>query len=293
MGRDESGFQSELGAYQDESTSTTPESADEAPPAGSTERSSTDGVFRVTVKESAQTANPAVADWVGAAGDVFRYETQATAEQHAAALSEEGGAAVSIQAAAPNDPDETDAYLIADPERSVSTPADPAADTWSFDVEANQYGAIGEALLTTPARNPPALTYFIERDLALDEAVRVRVESGELVTDVAMGGESVQLNERTWIPDCVAVAERESTGAVVERYWCEIKTGDGSFERAQTDVMRAKAATPGATVLKIRVDIDELPDSYRVTFERVDDAADNDASDDSGAAQAGNDAEIL
>ncbi|MEF8774182.1 MAG: hypothetical protein V5A37_05645 [Halobacteriales archaeon] len=251
------------------------------------------GVFRVAVKESAQDANPTVKEWVDAAGDMFRYETRRTAEQHAAALGDQGGAPVAIQAAAPNDRSRADAYLVAAADRNVSTPANSDANGLEFDVEANQYGALGEALVTSPATDPPALSYYVDDDLDVEEAVRVRVESGEPVTAAAESGASRRLNEQTWLPDCVAVAERVSTGAEIRRYWCEIKTGDASFARSQTAVMQAKAAAPGATVLKARVRVEDLPDSYRVSFTEVSPIEASDDEPDQVAGEQADDAEIL
>lgn len=69
------------------------------------------------------------------------------------------------------------------------------------------------------------------------------------------------------MPDCCVVARDGWNGEALERYWCEIKTGNASFERSQADVMRRLAAEE--RVLKIRVSIDDLPDQYSVRIHEV------------------------
>ncbi|MFT4932321.1 MAG: hypothetical protein ACI91T_002212, partial [Natronomonas sp.] len=139
--------------------------------------------------------------------------------------------------------------------------------TWTFDASGNQYGAVAEALLATPGTNPPALTYYVREDLDLNDEVRVEVERERTVTreiDADDGRRTA-----TWTADLVVTAYRPSTGAPLREYWCEIKAGAASFERDQTAVMRAKADDPAVTVLKIRVDLDPLPDRYGVRFDPV------------------------
>lgn len=313
MGAEEDGFQSTLGAYDDVDPAAgggTEASADEGAngadssgETGTSDEADSSEPFQVAVKESASDRNPEVAKWVEAAGRLFTYDTRSAAEEHAAGLSDQGGAPVAVQAAAPNDDSPADAYLVAGADRNRSEPADPSEDAWDFDVAANQYGALGEALLTTPRTNPPALTYFVEGHRDIDEEIQVRIESGDPVNAAIADPGSAQLTEQTWIPDCVAVARRAATGAVLGRYLCEIKTGDASFQRHQTAVMEATAAEPGVTVLKVRVRIDSLPDSYHVRFETVspdsdaavvDAGADREDGDDAeDVVVRGDDAEIL
>jgi glycosyltransferase A (GT-A) superfamily protein (DUF2064 family) len=53
----------------------------------------------------------------------------------------------------------------------------------------------------------------------------------------------------------------------VETFYCEIKAGDASFERSQRESMQSLAVEHN--VLKIRVDIDELPGEYRLLITPV------------------------
>ncbi|WP_238593261.1 hypothetical protein [Natronobacterium lacisalsi] len=56
-------------------------------------------------------------------------------------------------------------------------------------------------------------------------------------------------------------------GDVLERYYCEIKTGNASFERSQMETMRELATEE--RVLKIRVLIDDVPDQYSLRIREV------------------------
>jgi hypothetical protein len=70
-----------------------------------------------------------------------------------------------------------------------------------------------------------------------------------------------------WHPDCCVIARDGWKDGLIERYWCEIKTGNASFERQQVESMRKLAAEE--RVLKIRVIIDDLPDQYSVRIHEV------------------------
>ncbi|NHN60471.1 MULTISPECIES: hypothetical protein [Halorussus] len=54
---------------------------------------------------------------------------------------------------------------------------------------------------------------------------------------------------------------------MLERYYCEIKTGNASFERSQVDAVKALARKE--RVLKIRVIIENLPDQYSLRIHEV------------------------
>lgn len=90
------------------------------------------------------------------------------------APSEPGDTRVALQRVAPQDDTPADVYLVAQPERHVETPHDPDAHTWPFDASDNQYGAIAEALLTTPGTNPSALTHYVREDLDVADEVASR-----------------------------------------------------------------------------------------------------------------------
>jgi len=220
--------------------------------------------FCVRIEPGALEVNRCLVEVRDEHGDVLTFSTRAKAEVFAAQLSASDGE-LRIQAAAPNDPDDVDAYLLADHQPSVSEPAAVNGDTLTFDVGANLYGALGEAVI---AGGPtcPALEHFVEQDLAdvtLEHKLRVRVTDGELVSFDGDG-----TGDERWVPDCRVEARDGWRGRLVETYWCEIKTGDASFERTQVVAMRRLAREE--RVLKIRVLIDDLPDQYAVRFHEVD-----------------------
>ncbi|WP_435180814.1 hypothetical protein [Halorussus sp. AFM4] len=221
--------------------------------------------FTVAVKDSARDENRAVRRLVRAEGDRLDFDSEAAAHRRARELSADGDAAVKVQRAAPQDPDDVDGYLVGWPDRRTRTPEGTPTEGLTFDTEANQYGALGEALVCTPAVNPPLLTHFARVDADLptegvdDDRLRV-----ELDTDPEP---VVVRSDRRWEPDCRAVVRLGPDRPVLTEYWCEVKAGDGSFERSQRAAMRAKARE--ATVLKIRVDLDDLPESYTAWVRRV------------------------
>jgi len=213
--------------------------------------------YALEIKSGALEVNEPLVDVFEEHGEVLSFGSRAKAEAFAGRLSTESGS-LRVQAAAPNDPSNVDGYLFADYDRSVREPASTDGKTWTFDVGANLYGALGEAVVKSGAK-PPALEYFIKQDLNVDPddlefGLRIDVISGKPVSTDKGGG--------SWMPDCCVVVRDGWKGEVLERYWCEIKTGDASFERSQIDAMRELAIEE--RVLKIRVLIDDLPDQYSV-----------------------------
>ena len=90
--------------------------------------------------------------------------------------------ALRVQAAPANEPKDVDAYLLADHTPSIAEPAEIDSNTWTFDIGANLYGTLGEAILLH-APKPHALVYFIQQDLDIDEnnlewGLNVDVEPG-------------------------------------------------------------------------------------------------------------------
>lgn len=222
------------------------------------------GSFRVAVKNSATKANDLARDLAQTRGDIVHFDTITAAHKHARQLSDQGDTPVKIQQAAPQDTDDVDAYLVAWPERRRRTPDGTPAEGLTFDTAANQYGALGEAVILTPRVNPPLLTHFarVDVDLSERETAALRVELDTDPEPVAVTG------SKRWEPDCRAIVRLGPDRPVLAEYWCEVKAGDGSFERSQRAAMTAKARE--ATVLKIRVDLDELPDSYTAWVRKVD-----------------------
>ena len=218
--------------------------------------------FTVEIKSGALETNKALVDIQEEHGEMLSFRSKAEAEAFAEQLSTDAGP-LRIQAAAPNDPNDVDGYLLAQYDRSIKKPATTDDGTWTFDVGANLYGALGEAVVTSGSK-PPALEYFVKQDLAsdlddLDFGLRISVTSGDPV--------SLDHTQLSWLPDCCIEARDGWQGDLLERYWCEIKTGEASFERSQAAAMQALAADE--RVLKIRVLIDSLPDQYSVRIIEV------------------------
>jgi len=217
--------------------------------------------YALEIKSGALEVNEPLVDVFEEYGEVLSFGSRAKAEAFAGRLSTESGS-LRVQAAAPNDPSTVDGYLLADYDRSVREPASTDGKTWTFDVGANLYGALGEAVVKSGAK-PPALEYFVKQDLDVDSD---DMEFG-LRIDVTSGGSVSTRGSGSWIPDCCVVARDGWNGEVLERYWCEIKTGDASFERSQIDAMRELATEE--RVLKIRILIDDLPNQYSVRIYEV------------------------
>ncbi|QCC51439.1 hypothetical protein [Halapricum salinum] len=220
--------------------------------------------FGLEVKDGALEVNREVRDVVERRGRLLEFGSREEAEAYARELSASGGA-LRVQAAPANEPRDVDAYLLADHNPSVQEPAAVDGETWTFDVGANLYGALGEAVLLAGPK-PFALTYFVRQDLEIDEA---ELDWG-LNVDVYRGGKGSAAEAPEtggWVPDCVVEAKDGWGGEVLERYYCEIKAGEASFQRSQADGMRALAADE--RVLKIRVLIEALPEQYSVRIHEV------------------------
>lgn len=218
--------------------------------------------FNLAIKPGALELNQELRDAHDEYGDILTFATRVEAEAYAAQLSAADGE-LRVQAAAPNDPDDVDAYLLADHQPAVSVPAAVDGDTWTFDVGANLYGMLGEAVVTGGPTSP-ALEHFVDQDLAdrtFEDGLRVRVTDGEFVSYRDGDGGS------RWMPDCRVEARDGWRGRLIETYWCEIKTGDASFERTQTAAMRRLAEEE--RVLKVRVLIDDLSKQYAVRIHEV------------------------
>ncbi|PSQ17482.1 hypothetical protein BRD00_07165 [Halobacteriales archaeon QS_8_69_26] len=211
--------------------------------------------FVVEVKQSAVRTNDAVGDRTTDRGSVWTFDAPEAARR----LSDRGEGRVAVQRSTPQD-DAVDAYLVAGPERRIREPDGSLDEGLTFDVSGNQYGALGEALVLAHPVNPPGITRYAREDALPDDRpgddLRVVLDADPdpvAVRDAAG-------TRLTWVPDCRARALLD--GRRVAEYVCGVKTGDASFERAQRTVMAATARI--ATVLAVRVDVEELPDSYAV-----------------------------
>lgn len=227
--------------------------------------------FVVEAKPGALNVNETLVDDVEAHGRILNFGSRTHAESYARQLSAADGA-LRIQAAPANEPSDIDAYLLADHDPSIAEPAEIDGDAWTFDVGANLYGTLGEAILLH-APKPHALVYFVRQDLDIDEddlewGLHVDVDPWSPLS-VDRAGE-----RRRWTPDCVIEVTDGWSGRTLERYYCEIKTGNASFERTQVDTMQELAREE--CVLKIRVDIGSLPDQYSVRIHEVEPPDEND-----------------
>jgi len=221
--------------------------------------------FAVEVKLGALDVNSRLREAVEAHGRILDFGSRQHVEDYAHRLSASDGS-LRIQTVPGNESEDIDAYLLADHNPSIKEPADVDGDTWTFDVGANLYGALGEAILLESPK-PHALVYFVQRDLGVDEGdlewgLNVDVDPGRLLSVEGTAGEA------RWTPDCVVQARDGWDGELLERYYCEIKTGGASFERSQVEAMETLARDE--RVLKIRVVIEDLPDQYSLRIQEVD-----------------------
>jgi len=227
--------------------------------------------FRVAIKESSVENNKYIRELRQTNGEIVEYESRAEAEAEIAEISKASDGAVRLQQVAPNDPADVDAYLVAAPPQHKHTPISTSDGEWTFDITANQYGALGEVLITTGGT--PALRHFATEDLgpypseAIADAVSLELRTNPKEFDwqtlrAAIDGEWVR-----WKPDCELRVKFGYPAVTLHQYFCEIKTGDASFERGQQEMMQT--VSNHVDVLKIRVRIDELPKRYTVAFERV------------------------
>lgn len=221
--------------------------------------SADDSAFRVAIKPSASDRNEAVARLVEASGDRLTFDSEAAARDRAGELTARGDGPVRIQAVAPQDGADVDAYLVGASRSTRITDGSPA-DGWRFGVDAAQYGALGEALLTAGDGPTTPLTCFVRHDLDLDPDADLSID-----VDATPEPRTVPDVDGTWRPDCELTAA--VAGRQVADYDCEIKTGAGTPERNQREIMEAVAAE--RPVVLARVDVAGLPQEFDVRFERI------------------------
>lgn len=243
---------------------------DGLPMGGNPDREATTGedeeAFAIRITDSAREINDAAAEYAAQYGAVVTFDSRSAAADLATLFSRTDGSTVAVQAAAPQDDSKVDAYLVARPDRRTHEPTGSVDTALTFDTTANQFGALGEMLVLCYDANPPLLAHYVRADLevALDEPLHVDVDPDPAPVTVSSGDSG---ETHTWVPDCRAVARPEPGGRPMREYLCEIKTGGGSLERDQLAVMQAVSRrTP---VLKIQLDIGDLPDSYTARVRRV------------------------
>lgn len=216
-------------------------------------------MYVVKIKKSACKANPAVGHHVQEDGTEIEFKSREAAEKFANEISSKGPR-VRIQAAAPQDPSAVDAYLIPFPERHIVEPKDSPTTGLTFDVGANVYGELGIAVTFGSSGLSPALRYYFYSGIeGINESSHHlrSIREPYLPDDVP--------DDVSWSPDGLIQVRR--FGELIDQYFCEVKTGDASFERGQLEGM--KRVSRYYKVLKIRVDIENLPDEYTVRITPV------------------------
>ena len=225
--------------------------------------------FRVALKPSACAAAPAIETLRESAGEVLSYTGRAEAvEKLVHGVDCQG---LRLQAPAPNDPADVDAYLVKvkSPPPSPTSRGDPARG-WTFDTDAQQVGALAEALFTASSVDPPPIVDYAARDLDLDPRdFRVLVDD-----DPARVGGLDPSVDGQWHPDVAfevrELVDEETVGSVLKRYVAEVKHGSTSFERNQRAGMERLAERDDRLdVLVIRVDLSGIPQSYDLTIRLV------------------------
>ncbi|MDQ2055863.1 hypothetical protein [Halobellus sp. H-GB7] len=232
------------------------------------------GPFRIALKPSACEASPEIAALREESGEVLTYESEGEAAK--ILVDDIDCPGLQFQAAAPNDPAEVDAYLVKlrDPE-PPSTERGPPEDGWTFNMRAQQVGALAEALFQAYGWNPPPIVTYAAKDLGIDpEEFRVQVNP---VPD-SVGQFEFSGGDGTWIPDFEFVVHRRTDdhpfgygGPVLKRYIAEVKHGSTSFERNQRAQMTqlAHEGGPNLDVLIIRVNLKGAPQTYDLTIRSV------------------------
>ncbi len=220
--------------------------------------------FRVEVKPSAIDRNSAVAELVATAGERLAYDAEGDAHADATELTRRGEGSVRVQAVAPQDDTDADAYLVGAGCTRATVPAAAPDDGWQFGVDASQYGALGEALLTAGDGTTRPLALYVRHDLDVDPETSLSMDVDESPPPVTRPGDAGR-----WQPDCALSVVM--AGRTVARYRCEIKTGGGSLERSQRELIEYVAReTP---VIYARVDVSGLPREYEVSFEQFGDTS--------------------
>lgn len=217
--------------------------------------------FVVEIKQSARVRNAAVQELYEQDGARVTYPSASVAEEAVSDLASRGGGPVRLQAVAPQDGSNVDGYLVGASRHEETVPADPPESGWTFGVDASQYGALGEALLTAGDGGSRPIRSFVRYDqgLGLDTPLEIGLETDP--APVTVPGDVGR-----WDPDCVV--EATVGHRTIARYYCEVKTGNGRLERSQE---RAIAAASRETpVLLVWVDVSSLPDEYEVEIEKVD-----------------------
>lgn len=217
--------------------------------------------FVVEIKKSARVSNSAVQDLFDEEGTTVKFDSHDAAEERVRELASRGDGPVRLQAVAPQDTTGVDGYLVGASRHDRTVPEIPPEAGWTFGVDASQYGALGEALITAgdgasrPVRTFVRYDHGIPADTPLTVGVSTDVEPWTVPGD-----------DGVWEPD--AKIEAHIGHRVIGSYYCEVKTGNGRLERSQEAAIDAAARE--IPVLLLWVDVSRLPDQYEVSIEKID-----------------------
>lgn len=216
-------------------------------------------MFRVAIKESAKAHNERAREIAEAAGTARQFPSRRAAEEFTDDLCARG-APVRLQAPAPQDSDDVDAYLVKDGQAQEWEPIETDGHGATFPVGANVFGSLGLGVIGLDGRVSPALSHYFA-ELA-PESKRGRVVN----VTVHPACPEQSSGEGPWRPDVrVDVSSRGVKSRDV--YFGEVKSGGASFQRNQRVGMQEVAESYG--VLRIRVDLEELPDRYTVRIREI------------------------
>jgi len=217
-------------------------------------------MYTVLITDSAQEANSSASAAVDSQENRRSFESREAAENFAQRLSW-SGTRLQIQKAAPQDTRDIDAYLVPNPQKQIWEPKESNKAGYTFDMTPNQYGAIGEAVVSGDYGVAPGLKYYFKQNLKLpsDEYRITRRLSSSIPQSIDYDG--------SWIPDLIVDIRNVEDGEILDTFFCEIKSGDASFERRQREGMESLAKSHN--VLQIRVDIEELPSEYTLRIDAV------------------------
>jgi hypothetical protein len=218
-------------------------------------------MYVVEIKDSAIEANPDLQSVIDDRDREISFQSKAEAEAFAADWSE-AGTEVRIQKVAPQDPNDIDGYLAPNPQRSTHEPLQSDRQGLTFHTDANQYGDLGEALVMRSHGISPGVQYYLRENYDIGNKERYRIKKA---SEYWIPGH-IDL-PRYWRPDCTIAIKDTHDWEVVRKFYCEVKTGDASFQRGQRLVMQRVAEE--YDVLKIRVIIEDLPDQYTLRINEV------------------------
>lgn len=230
--------------------------------------------FTVALKRSACEASSNIVALREESGEEITYESKKAAAR--ALLDDIDCPGLQFQGPAPNDPADVDAYLVKlrDPGPTPSERG-PPEDGWTFNIRAQQVGALTEALFRAYGWNPPPIVTYAAKDLKIDsDEFRVEVNP----SPESVGEHEFYGGDGRWIPDFEFIVRRRTKthpygygGPVIKRYFTEVKHGSTSFERSQRAQMSQMAADAGdiLDVLIIRVNLEGTPKTYDLTIRSV------------------------